>query len=328
MLVGWPNQPGYRKRRMQAELEAPLRYSSRTVLVVDDSELIRSSLSAFIGGHPGMMVSAMAANARSAIEMADAVHPDIALLDINIPGGGTRAAMGIHSVCPRTRMLALTVRRDEHSVISMLRAGASGYLIKGIRPQKILSGMEHVLKGRAVLSPEVGRYVAGRLAVVHDVAPVNRDLERDPVRVLAVDDDPTVLQAVEGLIGDEPGMRLVGAATNVEDAIEVASRARPDVALIDVRMPDWGGERVAFEVARVAPATRMIAFSASDDAEEVAAMLRGGACGYIVKGWGSRDLIDNIQSCARGNVVFDIGAEVLRDLVTTPHTEAHRAYAA
>jgi DNA-binding NarL/FixJ family response regulator len=311
---------------MLAQHEVSLRYSSRTVLVVDDSELVRSSLSAFIDGHPGMVVSATAASARAAIEMADALHPDIALLDMNMPGGGARAATGIHSVWPRTRMLALTVRRDEQSVISMLQAGVSGYLLKGTRPQKILTGMEHVLKGRAVLSPELGRHVAQRLAVVNERAPANRDFEREPVRVLAVDDDPGVLEAVDSLINGEPGMRLVGTATNVEDAIELASTARPDVALIDVRMPDWGGERVAFEIARVAPATRMIAFSASDDAEEVAAMLRGGACGYIVKGWGSQDLTDNIQSCARGHVVLDIGAEVLRNLVTTPHFETRGGY--
>src|SRR6202171_2865811 len=312
---------------MRAQHEVPLRYSSRTVLVVDDSELVRSSLSAFIGGHPGMVVSATAANAPSDIEMADAMHPDIALLDMNMPGGGTRAATGIHSVWPRTRMLALTVRRDEQSVISMLQAGVSGYLLKGTRPQKILTGMEHVLKGRAVLSPELGRHVAQRLAVINEPAPDNRDFERGPVLVLAVDDDPGVLDAVDALINGEPGMRLVGTATNVEDAIELASTLHPEVALIDVRMPDWGGGRVAFEIARVAPATRMIAFSASDDAEEVAAMLRGGACGYIVKGWGSQDLNDNIQSCARGHVVLDIGAEVLRDLVMTPHFETRSAYA-
>src|SRR6202045_1413341 len=312
---------------MLAQHGVPLRYSSRTVLLVDDSELVRSSLAAFIGGHPGMVVSATAGNARSAIELAEAMHPDIALLDMNMPGGGARAATGIHSVWPRTRMLALTVRRDEQSVISMLQAGVSGYLLKGTRPQKILAGIEHVLKGRAVLSPELGRHVAQRLAVIDERAPVLRDFDRDPVRVLAVDDDPGVLEAVDSLMNGEPGMRLVGTATNVEAAIELASTTHPDVALIDVRMPDWGGERIAFEIARVAPLTRMIAFSASDDAQEVAAMLRGGACGYIVKGWGSQDLTDNIQSCARGHVVLDIGAEVLRNLVMTPHFEARGAYA-
>src|ERR1700675_520535 len=175
--------------------EVALRYSSRTVLLVDDSELVRSSLAAFIGGHPGMVVSATAASARAAIELADTMHPDIVLLDMNMPGGGARAATGIHSVWPRTRMLALTVRRDQQSVISMLQAGVSGYLLKGTRPQKILTGIEHVLKGRAVLSPELGRLVAQRLTAVDAWAPVGRDFETDPVLVLAVDDDPGVLEA-------------------------------------------------------------------------------------------------------------------------------------
>src|SRR3984893_11485337 len=145
---------------MLARYDVPLRYSSRTVLVVDDSELVRSSLSAFIDGHPGMVVSATAANARSAIEMADPMHPDIALLDMNMPGGGAVAATGIHSVWPRTRMLALTVRRDEQSVISMLQAGGSGYLLKGPRRKKIRTGMGPVLKGPAFLSPEWAAPVA------------------------------------------------------------------------------------------------------------------------------------------------------------------------
>jgi DNA-binding NarL/FixJ family response regulator len=311
---------------MLAQHDLSLRYSSRTVLLVDDSELVRSSLAAFIGGH-GMVVSATAGSARAAIELAEAMHPDIALLDMNMPGGGARAATGIHSVWPRTRMLALTVRRDERSVIGMLQAGVSGYLLKGTRPQKILTGIERVLKGRAVLSPELGRHVAHRLDIITEWAPVIRDFEREPVLVLAVDDDPGLLDAIDALISGESGIRLVGTATNVDDAIELASTTHPDVALIDVRMPDWGGERVAFEIARVAPATRMIAYSASDDAGEVAAMLRGGASGYIVKGWGSQDLTDNIQSCARGHVVLDIGAEVLRDLVITPHFQTRSAYA-
>lgn len=311
---------------MLAQHDVSLRYSSRTVLLVDDSELVRSSLAAFIGGH-GMVVSATAGSARAAIELAEAMHPDIALLDMNMPGGGARAATGIHSVWPRTRMLALTVRGDERSVIGMLQAGVSGYLLKGTRPQKILTGIERVLKGRAVLSPELGRHVAHRLDIMTEWAPVIRDFEREPVLVLAVDDDPGLLDAIDALISGESGIRLVGTATNVDDAIELASTTHPDVALIDVRMPDWGGERVAFEIARVAPATRMIAYSASDEAGEVAAMLRGGASGYIVKGWGSQDLTDNIQSCARGHVVLDIGADVLRDLVMTPHFETRSAYA-
>jgi DNA-binding NarL/FixJ family response regulator len=283
----------------------------RLVLVADDSPAVRAGLASFIDDQPGMAVSALAANAVSAIELADALRPDIALLDVNMPGGGARAALGIRALCPQTRVLALSVRRDEESVIDMLQAGASGYLVKGTRPQKIMSGIEQVLHGRAVLSPELGRHVTQRLSIPHQSLPVNHA----PVRVITVDDDPAVLEALAELMAGEPGLLLVGAATNVEDAVQLASTTQPDVALIDVRMPDWGGERVAFEVARMAPDTRMIAFTANDDAGEVEAMLRGGACGYIVKGYGSQNLADDIQYCARGHVVLQIGADVLHELV-------------
>lgn len=308
---------------MDAVDDATPRRSPRSVLVADDNAAVRSGLADFIGGQPGMTVSGLAANAFSAIELADAFHPDVALLDVNMPGGGTRAALGIRAVCPQTRMLALSVRRDEESVIDMLRAGVNGYLVKGTRPRKIISGIEHVFHGRAALSPELGRHVTQQLSIPHDWVPI----ERTPVHVMAVDDDPGVLDALAELIGGEPSLHLAGTAQNVEDAILLASTAHPDVALIDVRMPDWGGERVAFEVARVAPHTRMLAFTASDAADEVEAMLRGGASGYIVKGYGSQDLADNIRSCARGHVVLEIGADALHELVALPLEDAEAAWA-
>jgi DNA-binding NarL/FixJ family response regulator len=120
------------------------------------------------------------------------------------------------------------------------------------------------------------------------------------------------------LIRGEASLQLVGTALNVEDAILVAKTTHPDVALVDVRMPDWGGERVAFELGLVSAQTRILAFSASDEADEVVAMLRGGAVGYIVKGYGSQELTNNIRSCAGGHTVLEVGSEVLRELATSP----------
>jgi DNA-binding NarL/FixJ family response regulator len=212
-------------------------------------------------------------------------------------------------------MLALSVRRDKDGVIAMLRAGASGYLLKGTRPPRIVSGIAQILRGRAVLSPELGRHLTQELTIGHELSPMPGDSR---VRVMAVDDDQSVLAAVAELIKGEASLQLVGAALNVEDAILVAKTTHPDVALVDVRMPDWGGERVAFEISLVSPQTRILAFSASDEAEEVVGMLRGGAVGYIVKGYGSQELTNNIRSCAGGHTVLEVGSDVLRELVTSP----------
>ena len=249
-------------------------------------------------------------------------QPDVALIDMNMPGGGIEAANGIRVACPQTRMLAFSVRRDKDAVIAMLRAGASGYLLKGTRPTRIVSGILQVTRGRAVLSPEVGRYVIQGLVVDKELSSM---LGESPVRVMAVDDDLAVVEAVGELISEEAGLQLVGTATNVDDAATVAASTQPDVALVDVRMPEWGGERVAFELARVSPRTRILAFSASDDPEEVVAMLRGGAAGYIVKGFGSQELTNNIRSCARGHTVLEIGADALHALTTWPRRGAGRS---
>jgi DNA-binding NarL/FixJ family response regulator len=244
---------------------------------------------------------------------------------MNMPGGGIEAANGIRVACPQTRLLAFSVRRDKDAVVAMLRAGASGYLLKGTRPPRIVSGIAQVLRGRAVLSPELGRHVTQGLIVDHEPGSMLTDR---PVRVMAVDDDRSVISAVGELIGSEDGLQLVGSATNVDDAIAVAASTRPDVALVDVRMPDWGGERVAFELGLVSPRTRILAFSASDDAEQVVAMLRGGAVGYIVKGFGSQELTSNIRACAGGHTVLEIGADALHDLMSWPRRGPVGAWAA
>jgi DNA-binding NarL/FixJ family response regulator len=298
---------------------------SRTVLVADDSPVVRSGLADVINGSPGMAIIGLAASAEAAIELAGSFRPDIALLDMNMPGGGIEAAAGIRLACPQTRMLALSVRRDKDAVIAMLRGGASGYLLKGTRPPRIVSGIVQVLRGRAVLSPELGRHVTQELTLGHELGPMLGDTS---VRVMAVDDDQAVLSAVGELISGEASLRLVGTALNVEDAILVAATTHPDVALVDVRMPDWGGERVAFELGLVSPQTRILAFSASDDAEEVVTMLRGGAVGYIVKGYGSQELTNNIRSCARGHTVLEVGSDVLQNLVSWPRLGPFGAWAA
>jgi len=298
---------------------------SQTVLVADDSPVVRSGLADVINGSPGMVISGLAASAESAIELAGSFRPDIALLDMNMPGGGIEAANGIRVACPQTRLLAFSVRRDRDAVIAMLRAGASGYLLKGTRPPRIVSGIVQVLRGRAVLSPELGRHVTQGLIVDHEPGSMPADR---PVRVMTVDDDMGVVEAVGELIGEEEGLQLVGSATNVDDAIAVAASTHPDVALVDVRMPDWGGERVAFELGLVSPRTRILAFSASDDAEQVVAMLRGGAVGYIVKGFGSQELTNNIRACAGGHTVLEIGADALHDLMAWPRRGPLGAWAA
>lgn len=104
-----------------------------------------------------------------------------------------------------------------------------------------------------------------------------------PITVLVAEDEPQVREVLEALIATDPRLRFVGGAEEAEAAIQLAADQRPDVALIDVRMPGGGGVRAAREIVRRSPPTKVIAVSAFEDAETILSMLHAGARFYVSK---------------------------------------------
>ena len=99
----------------------------------------------------GWIVCAEAADARGAIDNAVEHRPDVVLLDIHMPGGGVTAAEKISTALPETSVVMLTVSRNDGDLFSALRAGASGYLLKDIDPDRLPLALEGVLRGEAAL---------------------------------------------------------------------------------------------------------------------------------------------------------------------------------
>jgi DNA-binding NarL/FixJ family response regulator len=97
------------------------------------------------------LVLAEAADAKGAFEDAMTHRPDVVLLDIHMPGGGVQAAEKISSALPETSVVMLTVSRNDGDLFSALRAGASGYLLKDIDPDRLPMALEGVLRGEAAL---------------------------------------------------------------------------------------------------------------------------------------------------------------------------------
>jgi DNA-binding NarL/FixJ family response regulator len=119
------------------------------------------------------------------------------------------------------------------------------------------------------------------------------------IRVLVADDSQHSREALRALIGLEPDLEVVGAAADVEEAINLASQHAPDVAIVDVRMPGGGGRRAAEGIALASPTTTVIALSAYDDARSVLEMFEGGVREFIAKDAPTEALIDAIRRGAR-----------------------------
>lgn len=135
----------------------------------------------------------------------------------------------------------------------------------------------------------------------------------DRIRVLVADDEPAVREALAELIEAEATLELVGTASDAQEAIEGVIRERPDVALLDVKMPAGGGPRAARVIRSSSLHTRVVALSAYDDRATVLEMLRAGAVGYLVKGTRAADIVKMIHNVIRGDVV--LSAEVMADIL-------------
>ncbi len=137
-----------------------------------------------------------------------------------------------------------------------------------------------------------------------------------PIRVLVADDAPGVREALCDLLSSYEDIEVVGDAEDADQAIALALRVRPDVVLLDVKMPGGGGPRAAREILAHMPGTKVLALSAYEDRRTVLDMLREGAVGFVVKGTPARELVDAVRRSAQGqgSLSAEITADVIQEL--------------
>jgi DNA-binding NarL/FixJ family response regulator len=121
-------------------------------------------------------------------------------------------------------------------------------------------------------------------------------------RVVLVDDHGLFRSGVRAELGRT--VEVVGEADDVGPAIEVISRVKPDVVLLDVHLPGGGGQAVVSAVRQEHPSVRFLALSASDAPEDVIAVIRAGARGYVTKTISTAELTNAIRRVADGDAVF------------------------
>ena len=136
------------------------------------------------------------------------------------------------------------------------------------------------------------------------------------IRVLIAEDERVIRDALARMVDDEDSLELVAVAADANEAVALAGRERPDVALIDVKMPGGGGVRATREIRRLSPQTRVVALSAYDDRTTVLDMVRAGVVGYLVKGAPPGEIVKTIHRSAMGQGALsgEVAAGVIAEL--------------
>lgn len=131
------------------------------VLSVDDHPLLREGIAALIGNQTDMQLVAEACNGREAVELFRKHHPDITLMDLQMPDmGGIDATSSIRGEFPDARIIVLTTHAGDVQVARAFKAGARAYLLKGTLRKELLETIRAVHAGQKRLSPEVAAEVA------------------------------------------------------------------------------------------------------------------------------------------------------------------------
>lgn len=144
------------------------------------------------------------------------------------------------------------------------------------------------------------------------------------LRVMLVDDMPLLRSALAALLDSQPGVTVVAEAGDGLEAVEKALAVRPDLVLMDVRMPRCGGIEATARIKQALPRTRVIMLTVSDEDEDLFQAIKNGAEGYLLKEVDSAELLAALHRAAAGDVVLSpaIASRVLQEFVRWLHSSA------
>jgi DNA-binding NarL/FixJ family response regulator len=160
------------------------------VVIVDDHQMFRAGVRVELGDTVELLGDA--ADVESAVELIRASVPDVVLLDVHMPGGGGKAVIeAVSATHPDVKFLALSVSDAAEDVISVIRAGARGYVTKTISGQELADAVRRVADGDAVFSPRLAGFVLDAFSGAADIPVVDPELdlltnrEREVLRLIA-----------------------------------------------------------------------------------------------------------------------------------------------
>lgn len=174
----------------------------RTVLV-DDHAILRATLATFLGDTGEISVVGEGANGLEAIELVKTLHPDVLLLDLNMPKmPGLVALPIIKREAPSTKVIVLTGRDETTYIMQALRAGANGYMLKTADETELIQAVRDVAGGNIVLGQGVAERIVQGLQMMNETDPLSEE-ERDVLRCIAAGDEDNA--QIAGKLGWDQG---------------------------------------------------------------------------------------------------------------------------
>lgn len=130
-------------------------------------------------------------------------------------------------------------------------------------------------------------------------------MDMDTVRIILVDDHAVLRDGVRMVLESQPGFKVVGTADNGADAVELADDLQPDIAVLDVAMPNMNGLEATREIKERCPDTAVVILSMYDNEEYLREALRAGASAYVLKRAAAKELVGAIQTVRQGQSYLD-----------------------
>ena len=173
------------------------------VLLVDDHHMVRDGLRVFLSVYDDLEIVAEAEDGEQAIELCAQVQPDVILMDIVMPNmDGPTATARIHKLFPQVQVLALTSFLEEGLVQRALQAGATGYLLKDVHPDKLAKAIRDAYEGRSTIDSAAAQVL---VQAAKQPSPLGGDLTAREREVLALLAEGMTNKQIAGLLTVSPG---------------------------------------------------------------------------------------------------------------------------
>jgi len=161
------------------------------ILIADDHPLFRHGIREFLNLSPDIQVVGEAMSGEEAMNQAEALDPDLILMDVNMPGvNGVEATRRILHTSPHIRILIVTMFEDDATVFAAMRAGARGYILKDAEKENILRAIQAVANGEAIFSPTIATrliefFSTQSSTLPRDIFPSLTERERQILQLIA-----------------------------------------------------------------------------------------------------------------------------------------------